>query len=177
MAVSRKQKENVVVTLIKDLGEAGSVILTDFTGINVEDMTELRAQMRENDVNFTVVKNTLLRRIFNEIKVEENEGVYAMMEGPTALAYATDEVLPIKIIKKFAQDHKGLPQVKGGFVSGETYEIGKLMRLADIPSRDELLAKFMGSARSPLQGFVSVSSGIIRKFFYAVNAIRESKEN
>lgn len=177
MAVSRKQKENVVATLIKDLGESGSVILADFTGINVEAMTELRIQMRENNVSFTVVKNTLLRRIFNEIDVKSDEGVYSLMEGPTALAYAVDEVLPIKIIKKFADSHKGLPRVKGGFVSGETYEVGKLMRLADIPSREELIAKFMGSARSPLQGFVSVSSGIIKKFFYAVNALRESKEN
>ena len=177
MAVSRKQKENVVATLIEDLGEAGSVILADFTGVNVEAMTELRTQMRENNVTFTVVKNTLLRRIFNEIEVKDDEGVYSLMEGPTALAYAVDEVLPIKIIKKFADSHKGLPRVKGGFVSGETYEVGKLMRLADIPSRDELIAKFMGSARSPLQGFVSVSSGIVKKFFYAVNAIKESKEN
>ena len=177
MAVSRKQKESVVATLIEDLGEAGSVIMTDFTGVNVEVMTELRAQMRENNVTFTVVKNTLLRRIFNEIEVKDDEGVYSLMEGPTALAYGVDEVLPIKIIKKFADSHKGLPRVKGGFVSGETYEVGKLMRLADIPSRDELIAKFMGSARSPLQGFVSVSSGIIKKFFFAVNAIRESKEN
>ena len=177
MAVSRKLKESVVATLIGDLGESGSVILTDFTGVNVETMTELRTQMRENNITFTVVKNTLLRRIFNEMEVKSDEGVYAMMEGPTALAYATDEVLPIKIIKKFADNHKGLPRVKGGFVSGETYEVTKLMRLADIPSRDELIAKFMGSARSPLQGFVSVSSGIIKKFFFAVNAIRESKEN
>lgn len=177
MAVSRKQKENVVATLIRDLGEAGSVILTDFTGVNVEMMTELRNQMRENNVSFTIVKNTLLRRVFNEMEVNNDEGIYALMEGPTALAYCADEVLPIKVIKEFAQGHKGLPRVKGGFVAGETYEIGKLMRLADIPSRDELIAKFMGSARSPLQGFVSVSSGIIKKFFYAVNAIRESKEN
>jgi large subunit ribosomal protein L10 len=177
MAVSRKQKENVVTTLVEDLGEAGSVIFADFTGINVEDMTDLRVRMRESNVNFKVVKNTLLRRIFNEMKVDEDKSVYTMMEGPTALAYSVDEVLPIKIIKKFAEDHKGLPQIKGGFVSGETYEVGKLMKLADIPSREVLLAKFLGSASSPLQGFVSVSSGIIRKFFYAVNALRESKEN
>ncbi|MCD4777092.1 MAG: 50S ribosomal protein L10 [Candidatus Aegiribacteria sp.] len=177
MAVSRKQKENVVATLIEDLGEAGSIVLADFTGVNVEDITDLRVQMRENNVGFTVVKNTLLRRIFKEIEVEKDEGIYAMMEGPTALAYAADEVLPIKIIKKFAEDHKGLPQVKGGFVSGVTYETGKLMKLADIPSKDVLLAKLLGSAKSPLQGFVSVSSGIIRKFFYAVNAIKESREN
>lgn len=177
MAVTRKQKENVVATLTSDLGKAGSVILADFTGINVEDMTELRSQMREHNVNFTVVKNTLLRRIFNEIEIGADEGIYAMMEGPTALAYSTDEVLPVKIIRKFAKNHKGLPQIKGGFVSGETYEIDKLIRLADIPSRDELLAKFLGSASSPLQGFVSVSSGIIQKLFFAINAIRKSKEN
>ncbi|MEN8208723.1 MAG: 50S ribosomal protein L10 [Candidatus Fermentibacteria bacterium] len=177
MAVSRKQKENVVANLIEDLGEAGSVILTDFTGVNVETITELRNEMRENNVTFTIVKNTLLRKAFNEIEVKDDEGIYALMEGPTALAYAADEVLPIKIIKEFAKGHKGLPVVKGGFVSGVTYETDKLMRLADIPSRDELIAKFMGSARSPLQGFVSVSSGILKKFFYAVNAIRESKEN
>jgi large subunit ribosomal protein L10 len=177
MAVSRKQKEKVVTTLVDELGQARSVILTDFTGINVEDMTDLRVRMRENDISFKVVKNTLLRRIFDEIEIGEDQNVYALMEGPTALAYSSDEVLPIKVIKKFAEDHNGLPQVKGGLVSGVTYEVGKLMKLADIPSRDELLAKFMGSARSPLQGFVSVSSGIIRKFFYALNAVRESKEN
>ncbi|MBN2586657.1 MAG: 50S ribosomal protein L10 [Candidatus Fermentibacteraceae bacterium] len=177
MAVSRKQKEKVVATLIGDLGEARSVILADFTGINVADMTDLRVQMRENGITFTVVKNTLLRKIFKEIEIGKEQDVYSMMEGPTALAYSSDEVMPIKVIKKFAEDHDGLPQVKGGLVSGVTYEVGKLMKLADIPSRDELLAKFMGSALSPLQGFVSVSSGIIRKFFYALNAVRESKEN
>jgi len=177
MAISRKQKESVVATLVEELGEARSVILADFTGINVEEMTNLRFQMRENNVNFVVVKNTLLQRIFNQIEVKKDEGVYTMMEGPTVLAYSADEILPIKIIKKFAEDHRGLPQVKGGFVSGETYEVSKLMQLADIPSRDELLAKLLGSASSPLQNFVSVGSGIIRKFFYAVNAIRESKEN
>jgi len=177
MAVSRKQKEEVVATLVEDLGAARSVILADFTGIDVADMTDLRVKMRENDITFTVVKNTLLKRVFDQIEVGDEQDVYSMMEGPTALAYSSDEVMPIKVIKKFAEDHEGLPQVKGGLVSGETYDVGKLMKLAAIPSREELLAKFMGSALSPLQGFVSVSSGIIRKFFYALGAIRESKEN
>lgn len=177
MAVSRKHKEKVVATLVEDLGVAKSVILADFTGIDVADMTDLRVQMRDNGITFTVVKNTLLRRVFNQIELENGEDVYSMMEGPTALAYADDEVVPIKIIRKFAEGHDGLPRVKGGLVSGEAYEVEKLMKLAEIPSRDELLAKFMGSANSPLQGFVSVSSGIIRKFFYALGAIRESREN
>jgi large subunit ribosomal protein L10 len=177
MAVSREQKEKVVATLVQDLGNAKSVILTDFTGIDVADMTDLRIKMRENDITFTVVKNTLLKRVFDQIEIGEDEGIYKLMDGPTALAYADDEVMPIKILKKFAEDHDGLPQVKGGLVSGSTYELDKLMRLADIPSRDELLAKLLGSAQAPLRGFVSVSGGIIRKFFYALGAIKESKAN
>jgi large subunit ribosomal protein L10 len=177
MAVSREQKEKVVATLINDLGQAKSVILTDFTGINVADMTDLRVKMRENDVTFTVVKNTLLKRVLDQIEVGEDQDVYAMMDGPTALAYADDEVMPIKLLKQFAEDHNGLPQIKGGMVSGTTLHVEKLMRLADIPSRDELLAKMMGSLKSPMSGFVSVTSGVIRKFFYVLGAIKDSKEN
>ncbi len=177
MAISREQKEKVVTTLVEDLSGAGSVVFADFTGVNVEDMTELRRDMREQNVTFTIVKNTLLKRVFNNLEIDESEGVFSMMEGPTALAYCADEVLPIKIIRNFAKNHKGLPQVKGGFVSGETYALAKMMELAEIPSRDELLAKMLGSISSPLQGFVSVSSGIIRKLFYTVVAIKDSKEN
>lgn len=177
MAISRERKEKIVAALIEDLDKAGSVVLTDFTGVNVQDMTELRNQMRENNVNFTIVKNTLLNRVFNQLKVDKSEGIYSMFEGPTALAYSADEVLPVKLIKKFALDHKGLPQIKGGLVSGETYEVSKMMELAEIPSRDELLARILGSANSPLQGFVSVTSGIIRKLFYTVLAVQESRKN
>ena len=177
MAISREQKEKVIASLVEGLDEAGSVVFADFTGIAVEDMTELRKDMRENSVNFTVVKNTLLKKVFNLIEIDENEGVFSLMEGPTALAYSADEVLPIKILRNFARNHKGLPQVKGGFVAGETYAPAKMMELAEIPSRDELLAKMLGSISSPLQGFVSVSSGIIRKLFYTVIAIKDSRKN
>ena len=177
MAISRDRKENVVESLVEGFGKAGSIVLTDFTGINVHDMTDLRNNMRENSVAFTIVKNTLLRRVFLEMEIDEAEGIFSLMEGPTAVAYAEDEVSPMQVLKKFADAHKGLPVVKGGFVSGETYQAVQMLRLADIPSREELLAKMLGSLNSPVQAFVSVSSGIIRKFFYAVNAVMESKKN
>lgn len=177
MAISREQKEKVVASLVEGLDGAGSIVFADFTGINAENMTELRQHMRENNVNFTIVKNTLLRRVFNQIEVDESEGVFGMMEGPTAMAYSADEVLPIKILRNFAKNHRGFPLIKGGFVSGETYAPAKMMELAEIPSREELLAKMLGSINSPLQGFVSISSGIIRKLFYTVIAIKDSREN
>ncbi|MCK5065360.1 MAG: 50S ribosomal protein L10, partial [Candidatus Fermentibacteraceae bacterium] len=74
MAISREQKEKVVTTLVEDLSGAGSVVFADFTGVNVEDMTELRRDMREQNVTFTIVKNTLLKRVFNNLEIDESEG-------------------------------------------------------------------------------------------------------
>ena len=177
MSITRNQKETVVSHLNDGIEEAGAVVLADFTGINVEQMTELRKQMREAGVTFTVVKNTLLKRAFEEIGVDSEEGIYSLFNGPTAIAYSTDEVAPAKILKEFSKANKGIPVLKGGFVSGKTFNAGDVMDLADMPSREELLSKILGSANAPLQGFVMVTSGVIRKFLYAVNAISESKEN
>lgn len=177
MSISRNQKETVVSHLNNGIEEAGAVVLADFTGINVEQMTELRRQMREAGVVFTVVKNTLLKRALEEIGVESEQGIFGLLNGPTAIAYSKDEVTPAKILKDFSKGNKGIPVMKGGFVSGRSFGMEEVMNLADMPSREELLARVMGSMNSPLQGFVMVTSGVLRKFLYAVNAISESKEN
>ena len=173
MSVARQRKEAIVTTLTKELGMASSIVLADVTGINVEEITELRREFREAGVSFTIVKNTLLKRAFSESDIDKDEPVYALMQGPTALAYAGDEVLPVRIMKKFAGDHDGRPSIKGGFVAGTSYNREEMLDLAGMPGRDELLARVLGSMNSPLQGFVSVSSGIIRKLMYAITALAE----
>ena len=177
MSITRNQKETVVSHLNQGIEEAGAVVLADFTGLNVEQMTELRRQMREAGVTFTVVKNTLLKRALEDIGVDTEEGIFSLLNGPTAIAYAGDEVSPAKILRDFSKENKGIPVLKGGFVSGRTFSVDEVMSLADMPSREELLSKILGSANAPIQGFVMVTSGVIRKFLYAVNAIGESKEN
>ncbi len=176
MSITRNQKEVVVSDLHGGLGDSGSVILADFTGINVEDMTELRIQMREAGVKFTIVKNTLLKRAFEEIGIDASEEIFGLLNGPTAIAYSEDEVAPARIIKAFSKAHKGLLVMKGGFVSGKSFSADEVVSLADMPGKDELIARVIGSMNSPLQGFVMVTSGVIRKFLYAVNAITEGKE-
>ncbi len=176
MSITRNHKEVVVSTLQGGIGESGSVVLADFTGINVEAITELRIQMREAGIVFTVVKNTLLRRAFEEIGIKPDEEIFGILNGPTAIAYSEDEVAPARIIKAFSKAHKGLLVMKGGFVAGRSFSATEVISLADMPSKDELLARVIGSMNSPLQGFVMVTSGVIRKFLYAVNAIGESKE-
>ncbi len=176
MGVTRQKKEAIVATLVNDMSGSGSIVLADVTGINVAEMTELRTNFREAGVSFTIVKNTLLKRVFDSVDVSKDEPVYALTQGPTAIAFGKDEVVPVRILKKFAMDHKGRPSIKGGFVSGESLSMEQMLDLADMPGRDELLAKLLGSMNAPLQGFVSVSSGLIRKLLYALNAIRENKE-
>jgi large subunit ribosomal protein L10 len=177
MSITRNHKETVVSHLNDTMNDAGAVVLADFTGINVEQMTELRRRMREAGITFTVVKNTLLRRALHDIGVDSEEGIFGLLNGPTAIAYAADEIAPAKILKDFSKENKGIPVLKGGFVSGRTFSVNEVVSLADMPSREELLSKILGSANAPLQGFVMVTSGVIRKFLYAVNAISESKEN
>jgi large subunit ribosomal protein L10 len=173
MSVARARKETIVTTLVKELGEASSVVFADFTGVNVEEITELRREFREAGVAFTIVKNTLLKRVFSESDISEDESVYSLMQGPTALAYAGDEVLPVKVMKQFAGNHDGRPSIKGGFVAGTSYNREQMLDLASLPGRDVLLARVLGSMNSPLQGFVSVSGGIIRKLMYAINSLAE----
>ncbi len=176
MSITRKDKEVVVSDLNGGIQDSGSVVLADFTGINVENITELRVQMREAGVSFHVVKNTLLKRALEEIGVGTEESIFGILNGPTAIAYSSDEVLPAKIIKAFQKAHKGLLTMKGGFVSGRSFNADEVLSLADMPSKEELLSRVVGSMNSPIQGFVMVTSGVIRKFLYAVNAISESKE-
>jgi large subunit ribosomal protein L10 len=176
MAVTRRKKEEIVESLSKSFDEARSFVLTDFTGIDVDEMTELRAKMREAGVSYTVAKNTLLRMIFDNVGIPEGEAFLEGIDGPTAVAYGADEVMPAKVISEFAEDHDGRPSIKAGFVAGESMDIQGVERLAKVPGREELLSRLVGSAQAPLQGFVCVGSAIIRKFLYAVNAVRESRE-
>jgi large subunit ribosomal protein L10 len=139
-------------------------------------MTELRTKMREAGVGYTVVKNTLLRMIFESVGIDGGEPFIGSIDGPVAVAYSDDEVMPAKVIRDFARDHDGRPAVRAGFVAGASMDIEGVEQLAEVPGREELLSRLIGSAQSPIQGFVCVGSGIIRKFLYAVNAVRESRE-
>lgn len=177
MSITRQRKVTTVASLTEELASNGTFVLADFTGITVADMTELRSIMRERGVSFTVVKNTLLDIVLKSIELTGDEEVFDYLSGPTALASSRDEVLPAKVLKEFAASHGGRPVIKGGFVAGKSYTAAQVASLADMPGRDELLARVMGSATAPIRGFVTVSGGVIRKLLYALNAVRESKEN
>lgn len=172
--MARKEKELFVEDLTGKMNEAASIIFTDYRGLDVAQITELRSKLREADVEFRVVKNTLARFAAEKANITNLDEI---LIGPTAMAFGVaDPVAPAKILLSFAKDHPQL-EIKGGVLEGSVIDLSKVEYLAKIPSREELLAKALGSMQAPISGLVMVLAGILRKFLYALNEIKETKAN
>jgi large subunit ribosomal protein L10 len=167
------EKIEKVESLRKVFDEARSIVLNDFTGLNVEKLSELRKLCRENGVEYRVVKNTLVKRSVEGTQAEE---LGAHFEGPTALAIGREsENVPAKIIAKFAAEHEA-PKFKAGIVEGKIIDATTLLELAKLPSKEELLSTLLATVKSPGDGLVSVLQGTLRNLLYALNAIIEKKQ-
>ena len=139
------------VAEIKELLENCEIaIATQYVGISVEKVTELRRQLREDGVEYKVFKNTLARRALTELGLEEAAGY---MEGPTAWVFANDPVAPAKTLKAFAKTSK-MVAMSGGVLSGKAISAAQLQALADLPSREQLLSQLVGTVAAPLRNFV-----------------------
>ena len=149
-----------------------SIILNDFTGLNVADISELRRHCRESGIKFRVIKNTLAKRSFEELGIE---GMDELLEGPTAFAVSTvDEVAPAQVLKKFADEYE-LPRFKGGYVAGRILDEKETVRLASLPSREIILAQVVSTFQAPLRGFVGVLNASLRDLVGVLDAIKEKK--
>ncbi|MGF7186889.1 large subunit ribosomal protein L10 [Desulfitispora alkaliphila] len=166
-------KQEVVADLTDKLKNSQGVVITDYRGLNVAEVTQLRAKLREANIDYKVVKNTLTKIAAKNAEVE---GVDQFLEGPTAIAFsAEDPVAPAKILSEFAKAHKEL-EIKGGVLDGSAVTFEQVKELADLPSREELLAKVVGGMQAPISGFVNVLQGPIRNLAYALQAVKEQKE-
>ncbi len=171
--MARPDKEAAVKEIQEKLKEAKSLVVTDYIGLDVAEMTELRAKLREAGVDYKVVKNTLARIAANNSDLSElNE----FFKGPTAVAFGIEDVVaPAKILDEFAEDHEVL-EIKGGYLNGEIISKEKVESLAKIPSRDELLGKAFASMKAPITGFVNVLNGNLRNFVNVLSQIKDQKE-
>ncbi|OPL08164.1 MAG: 50S ribosomal protein L10 [delta proteobacterium ML8_F1] len=160
MSKNFENKKLVVDEIKGKFQGAKAAVLVDYRGLNVAQTTELRKRFREAGVEYKVYKNNLVKLA---IKDTEFEPLEKDLLGPNAIAFGyEDAVTPAKIIKDFAKDHKQL-ELKTGVIEGEYYDVTKIVEIADIPSRDELIAKFMGSIKSPVSNFVYLLSNIIEE--------------
>lgn len=169
-------KIDIVKDLKARLQNAKAIVLVDYKGINIEEVNQLRKRFRNEQVDYLVQKNTLVMIALHDLGIT---GLDKYLVGPTALAICkTDEVAPARVVTKFLKEvmeDKPFPRFKAGFVSGHVLTEAQMQHLSKLPSRDELLAKVVGSAQAPISRLLGVTQGIIRKFVYAVDAVAKSK--
>lgn len=155
-----EQKKQVVADLVERLNSSCAGVIVDYKGINVEDDTKLRKELREAGINYTVVKNTLLKRAIAETELN---GLDAVLEGTTAIATSADDyVAAARILSKFADTHKNF-EIKNGFIDKEVIDVAKISGLAKLPSREILLANVLGAFQAPISAFARAIQAIVDK--------------
>ena len=150
-------KKPIIEEIQSSIKDAKSVVVVDYRGLTVEQDTRLRKSLRENNVTYKVYKNTMINFA---IKGTEFESLAPYLEGPTAIAISTeDATAPARAICKFAKEAPKL-EVKAGVVEGTMYDAKGIAQVASVPSREELLAKLLGSMKSPISNMARVLNQI-----------------
>ncbi|MHB0884660.1 MAG: 50S ribosomal protein L10 [Bacillota bacterium] len=170
---TKEQKMHVTSDVTTKLKRAKTTVLADYRGLNVAQDTKLRKKLREGGVEYQVIKNTITSRAAKEAGIE---GLDAYLAGPIAIAFDYDEVTrAAKILSDFARENKVL-EIKAGVFEGKVIGPDKVKALANLPSREVLLAQLAGQFAAPLAGLASVLAGPLRQFAYAVEALRQKRE-
>ncbi len=170
--MDRTKKEQVVQDLTQRLTETQATFLADYRGINVEQATQLRRELTQAGVEYRVVKNNLLKLAAQGTSAEE---LQSYCVGPTAIALSGDDpVAPAKILSKFAKEIDAF-ELKAGVLSGKLLSVAEITALAELPSREELLAMALSSMNAPLTNFVGTMAAMPRSLVQVLNAIGESK--
>ena len=162
MSKNLELKKQVVSDIVKKFQDAHSVIIVNYSGLTVEHVTGLRVQFRAANVEYCVLKNTLVRRALNELHIE---GLDEVLNGPSAFAFGmSDPVSPAKIINDFITKTKTEAiGFKAGLLGSQPMNIQQVKALAETPSREVLLARLVGSLQSSIAGFVRVLDAIAKK--------------
>src|SRR6185436_15092686 len=157
--MKRTDKEQLVVELKEKIGGAQALYYTDFTGLNVKRMTELRRRLRKANVEYVVIKNTLALRAVNESGL-----VGERLKGPTGLVVAKDPVVAAKLLTDFAKENDKRPAVKGGVFEGKAIGIAQVTKLASMPSREQMLAELGASMQAPMAMFAGAMNSLLQNF-------------
>jgi large subunit ribosomal protein L10 len=169
--MKRTDKEQLVIELKEKIAGAKALYYTDFTGLNVKRMTELRRRLKKANVEYVVIKNTLALRAVNESGL-----VGERLRGPTGLVMAKDPVEAAKILTEFAKTNDQRPAVKGGLFDGAAIDAGQVKRLAAMPSREQMLAELGAGLQSPLSAMLGVMNSLLTNFAGALEALKTQKE-
>lgn len=167
------EKKKIVEELHERLVKSKVVIVTDYKGLNVEAMTELRRRLREAQIDYRVVKNTLLIRAAKETGVAL---IQDQLRGPSAIALSfNDPVAPAKVLMDFSKKNEKL-DIKAGVMEDRVLDLDSIKALAALPSREALLSQLLSAMVGVPTGLVRVLNGIPQKLMYALLAIKDQKE-
>lgn len=162
MSAVIEKKSQVVEEITGKLKDSQSTIVVDYRGLSVSEITELRKQLREANIDFKVYKNSMVRRATAAAELTE---IDEQLVGPTAIAFSNDDVVaPAKILNNFAKEHDAL-ELKAGIIEGRVASLDEVKALASLPSRDGLLSMLLNVMQAP-----------IRNFALATKAVAEQKE-
>lgn len=166
------QKAEIVVEIKERLSASAGVIMTDYRGLTVKDIQLLRAKLREAGGELKVYKNTLTQLAVRDLELPSMDD---MLTGPTAMVFLTeDPVAPAKALVDFGKAHKGF-EVKGGYIEQHVVNAEAVKTIASLPSRDELIAKLMGTMVNPLRGVMAMLNAPAGAFARVVKAVADQK--
>jgi len=173
--VGRTEKAESISGLKALLGGAQAAVLTDFRGLSVAELTELRGLLRKHAVEYKVIKNTLAKRAVQDGNLQ---ALSRYLEGPTAMAVSrTDPVAASKVLTTWSKGPgRERFQIKGGFVEGQVVGPAEIAALAEVPPREILLARMAGAFQAPLQGLARVLGATLQGLAVALDQVRQQKE-
>jgi large subunit ribosomal protein L10 len=170
--MKRTEKDRLVAELKEKLSGAKALYYTDFSGLNVKRMTDLRRRLRKANVEYVVIKNTLALRAVNESGL-----VTERLKGQTGLVIAKDAVAAAKVLADFAKENDARPAVKGGLLEGKALDVAQVKKLASMPSREQMLADLGAGLQSPMAAFVAALNGLLYMFAGALEGLKQQREN
>ena len=169
--MKREEKQQLVDELSDKIRSAKALYYTDFTGLNVKRMTELRRRFRKAGVEYVVIKNTLAARAVTEVGLDAER-----LRGPTGVVVAKDAVGAAKLLTDFARENDQKPSVKGGMLEGVNIDEAQVKRLASMPSREQMLSELGAGLMSPMAAFAGALNGMMYMMVGALEALRTQKE-
>jgi large subunit ribosomal protein L10 len=173
LAISREKKEQLIEGYVQQLNESEAIIVTDYRGLKVVEIQELRTKIREAEGGFVVVKNTLIRRALKEAGLPDLDG---MLTGPIGVGFCNHNIPGVaKAITNFAKTHEALT-IKGGVMGNQVLDGAVVKDLADLPSIEILRAQLLGLINTPASRLAGVIAGGVRQLVNVFNAYAEKAE-
>jgi large subunit ribosomal protein L10 len=170
---ARLCKEKMVDEIVDSINKHPNFIITTYMGSSVSELEGLRKSLRKSSGSYMVVKNSILKVVFEKLKLESET---SKIESGMGLSLSGDDIIAsCKAISSFASTHNKF-KIKGAIIDGKSIPVEKVKALAALPSKEVLLAQVVGGIKAPITGFVYTLSGILKKFVYAVDAIKSAKQ-